>query len=355
MARGGKNSGRDHPSYAGEEDLRFIRNFHDVFLAMGLILLITGLWIISEIMTATAGFFGDGLNGVRAFIFLRAGVAFGLAFVCWLLAETFSRARRLSLPSIVLFIGYSGFVFQGAAQGYLGVMAQANDFDAVRDAIRTLDGFPLFLSVVMTLSSLVFYMRMKLPFAMGALGLSIASFVFSIYILQEDWSSEGSLSAFGSAMLDLWLLAGVMLFVLGLYFDARDPERVTRLSDNGFWLHFFAAPILFFGVSAKITGGADVSPSVTLIIVGVFAFISLLINRRALLVSGILTAIFALGQLVSDAGLSGMWASGTTLVLLGGAMVLLGGAWHGLRRILVAPFPKSGPVARIIPPVTRLE
>ncbi len=31
-------------------------------------------------------------------------------------------------------------------------------------------------------------------------------------------------------------------------------------------------------------------------------------------------------------------------------MVLLGGGWHSLRRVVVAAFPKSGPIARIVPP-----
>jgi hypothetical protein len=44
-----------------------------------------------------------------------------------------------------------------------------------------------------------------------------------------------------------------------------------------------------------------------------------------------------------------------TLLLLGGAMVLLGGAWHAVRRVLVAPFPKRGLVARIIPPEPAAE
>ena len=42
--------------------------------------------------------------------------------------------------------------------------------------------------------------------------------------------------------------------------------------------------------------------------------------------------------------------AGMTLLLLGAAMVLLGGGWHGVRRAIVAPFPKTGLIARIIPP-----
>ena len=75
-----------------------------------------------------------------------------------------------------------------------------------------------------------------------------------------------------------------------------------------------------------------------------------LINRRALLVAGLLYALIAAGYLISKVGLSGGWTAAVTLLVMGGAMVLLGGGWHALRRVVVAPFPKTGPIARIIPP-----
>jgi hypothetical protein len=89
-------------------------------------------------------------------------------------------------------------------------------------------------------------------------------------------------------------------------FDARDPARATRFSDNGFWLLLAAAPFILNGalglVGQLFTGDAGAaSPSAamlaagggqaaatqaaaTLVVIAFLGFVSLLINRRALVV-----------------------------------------------------------------------
>ena len=106
------------------------------------------------------------------------------------------------------------------------------------------------------------------------------------------------------------------------------------------------------GVGGVVNSGSAI---VTLIIVSAFAVISLLINRRALLVSGILSAVAAVLQLVGGGDVGGVMALGITFFVLGSAIVILGSAWSSLRRILIAPFPKSGFIARIIPPETVID
>lgn len=90
---------------------------------------------------------------------------------------------------------------------------------------------------------------------------------------------------------------------------------------------------------------------VSLVVIAVFALISLLINRRALIVSGLLTTGVALAVLVNQLGLDGAGVAAVTLLVLGGIVVLLGVAWTPVRGVLTAPFPSSGVIARIIPPV----
>ncbi len=350
MSRKKAKSRQDDEAFAGEEEFKFVRSFHDIFLSIGLVLLLFGLYLASELLITLPDLLASGspLKSASNHFLFRAVVFGGLAGVCWLLAEIFTRARRQTLPSIVLFSGYSWFIFFAGAVAYLGVQVDVQGFDQIMDAMQSSRAFPLVMSIIMTAASLVFYLRMKLPFAMGGAGVGVASFVFSIFIFRQGWTLSDNTGAFSPSFLSLWIWSGIVLFLLGLYFDALDPERRRRFSDNAFWLHLFAAPVLFTGIMEKFGGGT--SPQLALIIVGGFAVVSLLINRRALLVSGILTAAFAISQLSGDAGLSGLWRTATTMIVLGGALVLLGGAWNGLRAVLTAPFPNRGPLARIIPP-----
>ncbi|MEK7265407.1 MAG: hypothetical protein AAB227_04830 [Pseudomonadota bacterium] len=344
-------------SLPGEEDLRFIRNFHDVFLSLGILMFAGGLgiatvMILAPMVKATAQ---EGGAAFHHTLTLIAGAAAIDAAVMWMMAEFFARGRRLFLPSIVIFMAFNIFFFVGAGAAYGAILnldkAFFDDLDSagIAGAIRQASEFFLVVLGVSTAAIFAFYLRMRLPFAMGVFGYSLASVgVAGAFYLWPDKAQE--------LMQPAQLAAGVFVFLLGVYFDARDPERKTRISDNGFWLHLFAAPLILNSVLG-MTVGADMltqnssgAAVVTLIVVFVFAFVSLLINRRALLVAGLLYALIAAGYLISKVGLSGGWTAAVTLLVMGGAMVLLGGGWHSLRRVVVAPFPKTGLIARIVPP-----
>ena len=338
-------------SLSGEEDLRFIRNFHDIFLSIGLAMFALGLSLVTAMVMGTSGDFPTNPEEARRTAMTYSAAAFIDAAIMWVLAEVFARGRRLFLPAIVILIAYSLFTLTGIIFAYgatldPGIFAQATDAEEIATRFKAA---PLIIIGAQILFIFAYYLRTRLPFAMGAVGKTLAFWLIGVV-----WYFNPDL-----VINNFWLAilsAGLFLFVLGIAFDAQDPERKTRVSDNGFWLHFAAAPLIYFAVMnilvfPQLGNAAGTSAAVTtLLIVLSFALISVLINRRALLVSGLLSAVIAVGYLVSQSGLEGKWTAPVTLLLLGSSMVLLGGGWHTLRRWLVAPFPKSGPISRIVPP-----
>lgn len=343
-------------SLPGEEDLRFIRNFHDIFLSIGILMFAAGLGIATTILVLPiVGEAGESGAGFSRALSIIAGAAAIDAVIMWLMAEYFARGRRLFLPSIVILIAFNIFFFVAAGAAYAAIVGLDKTFFdkfegvGMEGAVRQASEFFLVVTGATTAAIFAFYARMRLPFAMGlgAYSLAGAAIAAAFYA----WPDRAE-----SIMQPAQLYAGLFLFLLGLYFDARDPERRTRLSDNAFWLHFFAAPMIL-NSALSMTIGVDAlaqntssAATITLVIVLLFALVSLLINRRALLVAGLLYAMIAAGFLISKIGLSQAWTIAVTLLTLGGLMVLLGGGWHALRRVIVAPFPKTGPIARIIPP-----
>jgi len=359
-------SGRAAPQAAvmGEEDLRFIRNFHDVFLAIGIALLAVGFAgaVISAVSSAP--------DTLRSSISIAGSVA--SIGVLWLLGEFFARRRRLFLPSIAICVAIAAFA--AAIGGVLAVYAQA----AV-DAVRSADDYRMmgiqavapFVAVGAAVGAGAFYARFRLPFALGLTCAALA--VLPIFAL-----STIAPSAAHTLQAPLLLLGGVALFVLGVWFDARDPERRTRLSDNGFWLHLAAAPLLLNGALGLVTPGGllmeyygaradhdvmqnSASPGardlvlianavVTLLIVALLGFISVLINRRALIVSALLTTGIAIGMLMAATGLGEGALLAGTLVTLGGFVLVLGASWHAIRRALLRWVKPQGAMARIFPP-----
>jgi hypothetical protein len=349
------------PMVTGEEDLRFIRNFHDVFLAIGIVLFAIGLSVAigTQVAAAVKPEQGAVLTGV-----LTAGAA----IVMWLLGEFFARRRRLFLPAIAIVCALTLFAVISAASLYFGlVLGQGVTWD-----INHSQGLPpnirnglLLAAAFMVIAPALFYARFRLPFSLGMAGGGAALFViFASLVFNWDMTLR--------YLPALYLTLGALLFLAGIAFDARDPDRATRLSDNGFWLHFAAAPLILNGTfgligqamsagktaalspaGGMLAGGSATQAGATLIAVILLGLISLLINRRALIVSALLTTGVAIGVLLNAVGLGAGALAAATLITLGAFVLILGASWHVVRRALLGWVKPEGAWARVFPPETQ--
>jgi hypothetical protein len=361
LATGGVSASAAPP---GEEDLRFIRNFHDVFLAIGIVLFAIGLAV-------GIGTFASGASTPEAGTLHSGGLCLAAAVVMWGLGELFARRRRLFLPAIAIVCALTTFTIVGAALLYAGALLQRElnlDFGGgvIPQEIRL---GVLIAAGCAIVAPALFYARFRLPFSLGLAGGGLAAFVIVASLVYDAALTLQYLPA-------LYLALGLFLFSSGIVFDARDPARVSRFSDNGFWLHFAAAPLVLggaFGVVAQafgaegaeaiagpgrlIAGGdtAVVQSVLTLLVVIGLGLVSLLINRRVLIVSALLTTGIAIGVILNEFGLGAGALAASVLVVLGGFVLILGAGWHGVRRALLSWVKSDGGWARIFPPETARE
>ena len=153
----------------------------------------------------------------------------------------------------------------------------------------------------------------------------------------------------------LALAAGLGLFALAMRFDASDTERATRRSDCGFWLHLSAAPFIVYPLITLTTGGLQKEGAgnalTVLAVTALFALVALIVDRRALLVSSLLSIGVAIGYLIKTAAIPADSAFTVTLGTLGVLVVVMGLGWHRLRNAVLAPF-ASNPFLKCLPPVT---
>ena len=126
-------------------------------------------------------------------------------------------------------------------------------------------------------------------------------------------------------------------------FDISDPERVTRRTDIAFWLHLLAAPLivhplirgLLHGLAVHLTPGAALGILWIFLILGMVAVI---IDRRAILVSGLVYAGAAYGSLIRTFGVTN-YIIPIVLLSLGAFILLLSAGWQPLRRALLKRLP----------------
>ncbi len=356
------------PAPAGEEDLRFIRNFHDVFLAIGIGLFAIGLAV------GIGSFAATGVGDAPQMTLTAGALCLGAALVMWGLGELFARRRRLFLPAIAIVCALTAFTVIGVALLYVGaLLGRELNIDAG-------DGMPaevrtglLLAAAFAFIAPAAFYARFRLPFSIGMAGGGIAFFVIVAALLFNAELTVRYLAA-------IYLVLGLVLFLAGVGFDARDPARVSRYSDNGFWLHFAAAPLILGGAfglvgqafgqdgaaamggagtlimaSATDQGSTVLQAAVILLVVVVLGFVSLLINRRVLIVSALLTTGVAIGVILNEFGLGAGALAASVLVVLGGFVLILGAGWHSVRRALLGWVKPGGGWARIFPPESARE
>jgi hypothetical protein len=300
------------PVSPDDEQLRFISGFSDVFVTIGLAMFL-----------GAVGYFA--LSSYGPF-----GMWMAVAVTAWLLAEFFTRLRRMALPSIVLLIVFAWAAFAASAI-FLGPGATPYSssqsawalfaFGVIEPAM--LAG-AAFLTVLLTA---LHYWRFRVPITIaagcGALLLMVIGLASGLF----PQSSRGAHSA-------LILACGLAIFGLAMRFDMKDPERLTRRTDIAFWLHLLAAPLIVHSfIGGVLDLGSKLEPKPAVAVVAVFlalSFVAVLIDRRALLVSGLVYAAGAFWTLIRQAGLSDI-TTPLTILTLGAFVLLLSAGWKPLR------------------------
>ncbi|HEX2840908.1 hypothetical protein [Hyphomicrobium sp.] len=321
LAPASVNDGLPDPD---DEKFRLIGGFNDVFVTIGVLLLV-------------AAFFG--LASVLDF---RPGLAVLAMISAWGLSEFFSRRMRLALPSITLalmFAGATGFL----ATSFAALLPSGADWADDR-------GFrlwiPLF-SLGVLAGGVAHHWRFRVPIdvAIAAGGLTYAVYN-GIGVIAPDWILDN-----GSA---LAAVLGLLLFASAVRTDASDTRRLTRRSDVAFWLHLLAAPMIVHAVIPLVAGPVSALGTgqafAVLVVFALLGIVALVIDRRALLVSGLTYAGIAIGYLLSQSVAEGM---GLSLTLLGLAIVVLGlsAGWRYLRRT-VLPLLPLGSLRHAVPPAS---
>lgn len=313
------------PADPDDERFRLIGGFNDVFVTIGVGLLVAALFALASVLEFRIGF---------------AALAMVAA---WGLSEIFSRRMRLALPSIALAIMFAGAgSFMGVFVGGLFVTL-ADRLTSLVDAQRALAATPaIFAGLGAAAAALIHERRFHVPvdWAIAAAGLT--------YAIAHAVSF--AVPGFSSAL--LFAILGTCIFIAALRVDASDRERQTRRSDIAFWLHLVAAPMVVHGGIQLLVGSSDgMGTGQALAVLAIFVLLGLVaivIDRRALLVSGLTYAGVAMGYLLSQGVQQDM---GLSLTLLGLAVVVLGlsAGWRSLRRA-VLPLLPLGSLRHSIPP-----
>ena len=298
------------PAEADEENLRLITSFNDIFVTIGLALFLGALIYMVA---------GTGVSMTGAI----------LAVVSWVMAEVFTRMKRLALPSIVLLVVYGVAVFIAISGILIGNLGWAIEVYLKHG------GIDLAVAGLLTAGFIALHwLRFRVPITIAAgcaaLAIMVMALVASI--------APGLIKSHPVA---IFLPLGLAIFGLAMWFDISDRARRTRRTDIAFWLHLLAAPLIVHPVIAATTSLGKLTQDdagVILVLFVLLALVALISDRRALLVSSLIYLGYATYTLLS----STMWASlgrVQAVFVVGAIVLLLSVAWRPLRGMVLQMMP----------------
>lgn len=282
-----------------EENFRLVTGFNDIFVVLACTLLLaSSAW----------------LSGGEGFI-----APLTTAALSWPLAEFFVRKRKMALPAIFLLVTFVGGVF---ATAYL--MTEGH---ALEDQLMIASGLTL-------IAAYLHWLRFAVPITVAAGAGAAAALIAAVVGPRLEW---------GDGLLYLILALGVALFAFAMYWDAKDRNRITRNTDIAFWLHLLSAPLIVhpvFALLGILDGRQD--PAGLALVIALYlglTFISLVVDRRAFMVSALIYVLYALNELLESAGMQDQGFAFAGL-LISGSLLMLSGFWRKSRSVVLRMVPE---------------
>lgn len=317
-------SGKRAALPAEDEPFEFFRGFSEIFISIGLVILLSG---VSALLTVFGGFA------------LLTLVPLASAAIAWWWAGYFTLKRRMTLPSMVLAtafgIGLVIFAFT--------VLARAG----LDERMVAILGF-----LLSALGMMAWYRRFRLPFSAFLTGGFLLGATYSITAsatnLAGMMGSDGYQALFdlgeSPAFATATLLFGIGAFLVGMWFDTRDPHRLGRHAATAFWCHLLAAPALVNTVAVTLLNGGGVGLlAIALLLITVLA---LVIDRRSFLTAAIAYIAIVIGWVMGEAGGTG-WIF--ILITLGALITGIGTWWVQLRAWVMRVLPDFPGKSRLPP------
>jgi len=306
-----------------DEPFELFKGFAEIFVTVGLGMLFTGFMVM-------AAFFGNYL----LVPLIGATLAFGAAFY-------FTKKRRMNLPSIWL-----ASVFAGNLAVFVGsLMIDPLNLVGLEQSV-------LYVGLIGMAAMAGWFVLFKLPFSMflfGVFGLGVSLAIAAIIspnVIDFLSLREGLFNLNNQTFFPLATLGfGIAIFLLAMFFDTRDPHRVSRFAASGFWLHVLAAIAIVNTVGMTLYSSGQYG--LTALALGLISLIALIIDRRSFLTAGILYMAFLLFAAFEGNGSFGALMS--TLLILGTFITVLGTWWASIRAVIMNTLP-GFPLKHRLPP-----
>jgi hypothetical protein len=293
-----------------EENFRLVTSFNDIYVVIACVLVLISV-----------SWFGSTTSELASALLVTV--------TSWGLAEYFVNKRHMALPAIVLLLSFLIGVFNSTIAS-MGGLSESAFITA---------GF------VAALAAWVHWRRFQVPITVAG---GTATAVGGLIFVTAN-STDASVSQW---LVPLLFTSGIAIFIYAMWWDSADKQRLTRKSDVAFWLHLLASPLIVhpvFSLLGIFDGESGFTQAAVIILLYIsMAVVSVAIDRRAIMVSGLAYVLYALSVLFKTFGIDASSSAMTGLVI-GAALLLLSVYWHTCRTLLFNLIPNK--LQSVLPPL----
>lgn len=306
------------PALAEPEKFRLFQGMNDIFIFIGAIAISIAwfsFWL--SLMEMTVVFLGLGAAGFAGF---------------WLLAERVAGRMKSTLPSIVVMITL-GLTLWFVVASLFGLNFQdGNDF--------TQGGAALAGYLALFAGQMVFFWRFRLPISFALIALSLVG----VFVLSVS-------AAMGHAFVAEYIYAitgvtGVILLILAVAIDLRDPLRKNGWAECAFWLYVMGSPMLIHSLMSRETSE---SFGLVLVLFAGAMMASLILDRRSPVISMLIYVGFSFAGLVEHVQAEANVMLMTGSFAIGVIVLATGFYWQRLRALVLKVLP-DGRYKDLLPP-----
>lgn len=301
---------------ADEENFKLLTSFNDVFVVIALAILFLSInWIFNIIA-----------------IWLGMLIS---ALLAWKLSEVFILNKRMAFPAITLVMA---FILSSAmvALPFTKSLLELLNFKISNDT-------PYFITTaaVGAIAGQLHWKRFKVPITIAATCAVVIGFLYAIFMVNKELVR---------LIPGFCLVVGMIVFAYAFIWDASDTKRSSHNTDVAFWLHLLAAPLLVHPVFIELgIFEGDIKPYQSFLVLGVYLFItcvSLIIDRRALMVSSLGYVLYTFSSILKSFGAVELSLAITGLVISIG-LLTISAFWHQYRQIVLNFTPTA--IRRFVP------
>lgn len=303
-----------------DEPIKPVGSFNEVFVTVGVMMLLSAASGVVHLMLG-----GAILTGM-------VSIAMTVA-----MAEYFHRHKRFRLP-IIYGILSAGMALMTLMRVVL-IGKETAFFDISHGVMMAV--WPMLAGLAVFIAGAA---RYRTPFIMLPIAIL---FTVMVTFAADHASSDTPFKLLLGA-------CGLSILSVAVYFDMKDPQRISRSSDFAFWAYMVGSPLFVHSLFLSVLIDADtVIGSGTWLLIAFMAscvsFAGVLLNRRALILSTMLYVGYVLVMVLKNTPMGISSVVLITVMLIGVYIIALGSRWVQVRRAFMSRLP-AWPWLNHLPP-----